>query len=437
MKNFNEVFHSSDLNEQSFYLTSSFEEQEKNEIIQAIMDYNGVSFYYNYIIIINLIKQKYAFSFTEKTILVIKDVNSLIKLGKDELKEIDTIYLYDNNHTEKLKSERLISNPKKEERIIRIITAKTLREELNYFYKNKFGYFLIKNLPINANKYTTLAVILKNRNYEEKIFFHVFNNSKKEILNDIPFFHRNAPDGYSFFCSGNEFSQLIKFLKKNKNNKKLKQIQQEILESEPAPHKKHYVCQICKIKFENYLEHIHSKLHDKNKLNFTNAFLRMKNTFKRIVKYNKEKNENKEILSISSYKKNKDEIKEKIKSNGKENSSSNISDNIQNDITKCDSLFNENKKSNNIRNKKLNNNGSNYTETSSKKQKKSKEISVEDIKAILNSIKCRPVINIYYQKKRKSNVLKNNIFNENYIYDFKKITGKIYHFNSLLDKNNH
>ena len=56
MKNFNEVFYSSDLNEQSFYLTSSIEEQEKNEIIQAIMDNNGVSFYYNYIIIINLIK---------------------------------------------------------------------------------------------------------------------------------------------------------------------------------------------------------------------------------------------------------------------------------------------------------------------------------------------------------------------------------------------
>lgn len=40
---FTEIFRSSNLNEQSFFLhCSSFAEEEKNEIIQTIFDNNGV-----------------------------------------------------------------------------------------------------------------------------------------------------------------------------------------------------------------------------------------------------------------------------------------------------------------------------------------------------------------------------------------------------------
>ena len=103
---------------------------------------------------------------------------------------------------------------------MRIITIKSLQTELDYFHKNTFEYFLNNNLPINSNKKTTLALMLKNRSEEEKLIFYVFNNSKKQIDNDIPFFHKNAPEGYSCFCSKNEYSQLISFLEKNKKKKK-------------------------------------------------------------------------------------------------------------------------------------------------------------------------------------------------------------------------
>ena len=293
----------------------------------------------------------------EKTILVINHVNSLKKIIKEELiKNIGTIYFYDNNHTERFKSRRQSTNSiKNKKKILRIITAKTLKQEINYFHKNTFDYFLSRNLPENANKMTTLAVILKNKFEEEKIFYHVFNNSKREIENDIPFFHRNAPDGYSFFCCRDEFSQLTNFLKKNKKVKKLKKNEQEKLELEPAPNRKHYVCQICKIRFEDYLEHVHSKFHEKNKLNYNDHFLRMKNTFKRIVMFNQDKKDKNEWekIKIVTYKKNK-EIKE-IKANGNENISSNIiSENSNNDTTKCDSLLNENKISKGKRIKKNN-----------------------------------------------------------------------------------
>ena len=45
MENFSDIFYSSNLNEQSFYFHCSFlEEDAKNEIIQTIIKYNGVSF---------------------------------------------------------------------------------------------------------------------------------------------------------------------------------------------------------------------------------------------------------------------------------------------------------------------------------------------------------------------------------------------------------
>jgi hypothetical protein len=66
--------------------------------------------------------------------------------------------------------------------------------------------------------------MLKNKSKEEKLIFYVFNNSKKVTDNDIPFFHKNAPEGYSYFCSKNEYSQLMSFLKKNNKNKKNKKL---------------------------------------------------------------------------------------------------------------------------------------------------------------------------------------------------------------------
>ena len=383
----------------------------------------------------------------DKTILIINHTNSLSKIIKGELiqnLEINTIYLYDNNHTMKYKIKRKYSNSRKNnQRFIRIITAKALQQEINYFHQKNFEYFLSRNLPITADKMTTVAIILKNRLAEEKIFFHVFNNSEKDAENDIPFFHKNAPDGYSFFCSRDEFSQLVNFLRKNKKVKKIKKLEQEKIELEPSPNKKHNICQICKIKYEDYLEHIHSKFHERNKLNYSDSFLKIKNTFKRIVIFNKfikekkEEGKNKEWenIRVITYKKKK-EIKESVV-NSNENISSNIiSENSNNNTTKCDSFLNENKLPKRKRIKggtKINN-----ISTSNKKEKKDNiDISLKDIKCLLKSIKCRPVVNYYNKQKRKKTEINKNIFNENYLYDFQKITGKISYLDSLYNMKNY
>ena len=70
------------------------------------------------------------------------------------------------------------------------------------------------------------------------------------------------------------------------------------------------------------------------------------------------------------------------------------------------------------------------------KRKRSVDIPVKDIKCILNSIKCRPVVNYYHNKKRKKSEIHKKFFNENYIYDFQKTTGKISYFISLLNNEN-
>ena len=373
---------------------------------------------------------------SSKTILVISDANSLKKLNNNELiKKFDTLLFYDNNHIEKFKLSRYKSTSgRNKKRILRIITAKALKDELNYFHKNTFEYFLSKNLPPNANKYTTLAVLLKNKSETEKLFFYVFNNSKKDIENDIPFFHKHAPDGYSYFSSKYEYTQLIAFLKKNKKNKKIKQIQQEKLELEPAPNKKHYMCQICKIRFENYLEHIHSKIHEQNKLNYTESFLRMKNTFQRIVDYNKKKKEqkenkenieNKEKIKITTYKKN-NKLKENhkyVNTNRNENNTSNISENNNNNTTKCDSYFKENKDSKNVKMRTKSKTIINNVENNSKKEKKDeKDISPKGIEYIVSTIQIK---HKFRAQKRKTNQIKKDLFTDNYNYDFQKVTGKI------------
>lgn len=363
-------------------------------------------------------------------------------MSNELTKNIGKLYLYDNNCTQIFKlgksksNSNLIKNKKRNTLIA--ITAKQLKQEINYFHKNDFDYFIARGLPPKADKNTTLAMILKNRFEEEKIFFYVFNNSKNVQENDIPFFHKKIPEGYSFFCSRNEYNQLMNFLKKNKMQNKIKKPKPEKFQLEPEPNKKHFICQICKIRFDNYLEHIHSKTHDNNKINFADTFNNIKNTFKKIVMFNKEKNrekDNKKIKVISH--RNKSVVikgEKKLNNlNGNENISSNIlSDNINNETANSDSLFKENKISKNKKKKNIKN-GLNYVNSSNKKLTKDNiDISLNDIKHILDTINCRPVINSFYNKKRKKNEILKNFFNENYINDFKKVTGKISHYNDLI-----
>ena len=190
------------------------------------------------------------------------------------------IFLYDNNHTRKIivKENNDLS--------IRIITLNSLKKEIEFFTPKPFIYFIENGLNEKSNKKCTMAVIIKNKLNENILKYFSFNNSINESENDVPFYHPDVPDGYSLFCSQFEYIQLMEFLKKNE--KKFKKEEEESLEAEPIPRRKNFLCQICKIKFGNYIEHMNSSLHSHNKSKFSNIFKKIKNTFKRIVEYNEQ-----------------------------------------------------------------------------------------------------------------------------------------------------
>ena len=315
-----------------------------------------------------------------------------------------------------------------------MITVKTLKEEIDYLFSKTFKFFIEKGLNPKMNPKSTIAIILsrKNKTKDYLLKYHCFNNSKSETKNDIPFYHPDVPDGFSLFCNKLEYLKLMEFLSKNKNKvKKNNIINNDIIETEPEPNKRHFICQICKTKFDNYKEHISSIQHNNNKLKYTDIFFKMKLTFRRIVNYNESK-KNKNINEIS----NEDKTMEVIElKNSSEKTDKFISFNLDetNNATTKDESFKLTRDENNYVNKKIGK--GDLVDLTTIKNEKNDDISENDVLNILDSIHCNPKINLCNIKKRKKNEENNYFFKDNYIYDLQKFTGKISYFNILNNKN--
>ena len=202
-------------------------------------------------------------------------------------KNLGKILYYKNNHIE-----QIVIN-KNSKSAYRMITYWTLLEEIEYFQPKSFDYFVKKGLDEKICMQKTTIALIKNEN-DEKINYHCFNNKTNKSENDnFPFFHQNMPYGFSFFCSNGEYSNIMKYLEKKnkiKKNDESKIDKKEIVveeEKSPIPKKKY--CYLCRYKYEDYKKHIISNKH-KQMINRSNKLiLRIKNSFKRIVKYNDNK----------------------------------------------------------------------------------------------------------------------------------------------------
>ena len=199
--------------------------------------------------------------------------------------------------------------------------------------------------------------------------------------------------------------------------KKHKDLEVQILKTEPEPNKKEFICQICKARFDNYLEHIKSTLHERNKVKYLNSFKKIKLTFKRITDYNNSKKNN-----INTIKDGKNEKTHNI----------NIDDNIGTTKDESFSLNDDNKITNQANITKFKKISQNYNEESIIKRK---DISVKDILNILDTIEEKGNNNKLGNFRKRKKKDKNKYFlTENYIQDLKFITGKIHHFNDLMKK---
>ena len=388
----------------SFYLfLPSLKDEEKKELTTLILKYKG----------------RITFTITKETIIVIENLNFFnYKENKELIKDFNIIHCYDNNFIRKIYIKHNITKKKNEANIIKIITLSSLYDEINMFKSKFYDFFIEKGLNRNYSSETTICIYLRNKHKKTSdLIFQNFNNSKKLEENNIPFYHPKAPDTFSLFCSEYEFKQILRHIKTKEYQIQLKekknQLEEEkILKEEPEPNKKEFLCQICKSRFDNYLEHIKSNLHNKNKSKYNEAFINIKNTFKRIVENNKIKNNNK---------KNKNDLI--------------IEENNILISTKEDSLpFND--ENNKIINEKKNlekieeNVEENYKTQS---EKNDIEINVDDILKILETIENKEIkVEKKINKKRKKGDIWNN--NNDYIRNIQKVTGKIDYFNRLISE---
>lgn len=309
-----------------------------------------------------------------------------------------------------------------------MITIKALKEEIEFFNPKPFDYFIQKGLNQKSNPNNTIALFLGDKD-KYMLKYYCFNNSDLEMKNDIPFYHKDIPEGYYIFCTRLEYLQLMAHLNKNGKKKTNKIIdKKQSIEIEPIPNKRNFLCHFCHIKFDNYIEHINSKIHENNVLRYHNNILKIQLTFRRIVNFweiqkKKISNESTCIEVI--------ELKDSVGEQKENNTSMNNFEINNNDKTKEDSYFTVN--DGNKENNKTKQENFNEENNNNNCDKKDDCISIKDILNILDSINGAKENILRNLKKRKKNE-KKKYFHDNYIFDLQKITDKIAHFKSIMNK---
>lgn len=330
-----EFFFNSTLKGLKFYFyCPNMKEKEKTLITNLIHDYEG----------------KISARLTKNTIIIV-EAEEVIRTP-NFLKMIDNygdIYFNNNNHIEKIK------HNSKKNKVIKIITFKELLLELAAFDNKSINYFIERGLNQNINQEAIISLIIntnKNKTQLESYDFS-YQDDKKNIYFDIPYFHNNVPEGFSVFCTDEEYELVInhvnkkgyKLRQKNKNKNK-----EEMITSEPEPTKKNYICQLCRVQFNNYKEHINSDEHNKNIIENKSAFNKLSLTFKRIVdnNFNKLKENKGKKLILNSSHLDFQFLSEKIKIKDKSNYNlrNKITPNKYNDNNYANFFINSSRKNN-------------------------------------------------------------------------------------------
>lgn len=293
-----------------------------------------------------------SFNINSNTIIIVE--SETIIHSKDFLKIIHNfgnIYLAYNNHVE------LINHNNSKNPPIKIITYKELLLELSSFEAKSLNYFFDRGLNKNINQNSNITFILTTIRNKTKLESHDFSykDSNRKIIYDVPYYHKGVPEGFSVFCTDEEFELVMNYIKKKENNpqkSKPKEKNKEInIVSEPEPSKKNFICQLCRSRFDNYKEHILSDTHCKNIHKHQNSFRKLSHTFKRIIKnYSYEKNN----FIYSTPKKEFNSLKEKNKENSYNKSLSSLLTNESNNLIEFspDDIKKINNKTYNLRIKK-------------------------------------------------------------------------------------
>ena len=266
-----------------YYYCPNMKEKDKSLITNLINNYEG----------------KIVSKITKNTIIIVESEESI--KSQKFLKLIDNygdIYFSDNNHIE------IIKHNSKKNKLIKIITFKELLLEVAAFDDKTINYFYERGLTKNINPEAIISLIFNINRNKTKIESYDFSyqDNNKNIFYDIPYLHSGVPQGFSVFCTDEEYNLVLNHVNKAgyqmKQKKKNKSIEEPIT-PEPEPTKKNYVCQLCRVTFNNYKEHITSKTHLDNINDNKNAFNKLSSTFKRIAHNNFNKPKETKITKIS------------------------------------------------------------------------------------------------------------------------------------------
>ena len=194
---------------------------------------------------------------------------------------------------------------------IKVITYKELLFTLPNFKNisqdsNTFDFFLDKGLNKNVNPDACISMLIRNNNnmnitHLESHDFS-FKDKKEKIFYDVPYYHENVPEGFSIFCTDEEYKLVLEYVnkkrKREKEKKNVNNINKEDLSSLPEPTKKNFICHLCRVYFNNYKKHINSEKHKNMILENKSSFKELSDTFKRIVKDSKFENKNNSKTSL-------------------------------------------------------------------------------------------------------------------------------------------
>ena len=199
---------------------------------------------------------------------------------------METINKASENHTEKVKCIKLDD----------LITALNSLETKGKEYDKLVKY----GLPVTVNKDATIA-ILNNNGLSKKTIYYEFPRVKNNYLKhnkseyNIPMFFKHITSGFSLFCTLSEKKFIEKyysqaFLEEEENNKN----EDNDISKSPKPLREHSYCHLCKRVFQDYVNHVNSKLHQDNYVNNKPVYGQIADCFKR-VRHFWSKNEEKKI----------------------------------------------------------------------------------------------------------------------------------------------
>jgi hypothetical protein len=174
--------------------------------------------------------------------------------------------------------------------------------ELSSFEDKTINYFIQNGLNKNTNKEGNISFIITTNKNKTKLETYDFSykDENKKTCYDIPYYHRHVPEGFSVFCTDEEFESVLKYVSKRDAKAKIKEKKkEEIITSEPEPSKKNFICQLCRSRFDNYRQHIISEIHIKNIKKHKNSYNKLSLTFKRIVNNLNFSKENSSIKTFS------------------------------------------------------------------------------------------------------------------------------------------